>query len=214
MRAAKAGRRNGIRWWTRHAAAVAAGLLAGLVALVAGAAPASAHTRLLSSSPASGSTVAQAPAEIVLTFAQHLLGLGAVAVDGPGGVNVADGAPVLDGAIVTQRLAANRPAGAYHLAYRVVSADGHPVSGEVTFTASGGVGSGSSSRAAAPAAGANSPATGLALPGTETTAAGAGRSSAGAVVGVGVGVGVLVVVSGAAIAIRARRGQRGSTDGA
>jgi len=210
MRAANAGRRNGTRWWTRRAATAAAGLLAGLVALVAGAAPASAHTRLLSSSPASGSTVAQAPAEIVLTFAQHLLGLGAVAVDGPGGVNVADGAPVLDGAIVTQRLAANRPAGAYHLAYRIVSADGHPVSGEVTFTATGGVGSGSST-AAAPA---SSPATGLALPGIEATAAGKGGSSAGPVVGIAVGVGVLVVVSGAAIAIRGRRGQRGSTDGA
>ncbi|WP_052710632.1 copper resistance CopC family protein [Pseudofrankia sp. DC12] len=226
MRASEYGHRSGrvlgprAGGWAlgRRVGAGLAGVGLALVALVAIAAPASAHTRLLSSTPADGSTVPVAPDQIQLTFAQHLLGLGAVAVEGPGGSNAAVGDAVLDGAIVTQRLADHRPAGVYRLSYRIVSADGHPVTGQVTFTATGDVGSGSSPTAAAasatipPAAGAPAGG-GTTLPGTGATSEGKGGSSAGLVVGIAVGVGVLVVVSGAVIALRARRGQ-GGTDGA
>ncbi|MBL7491072.1 copper resistance protein CopC [Frankia sp. AgB1.9] len=204
----------------RRVGAGLAGLGLALVALVAVAAPASAHTRLLSSTPADGSTVPTAPDQIRLTFAQHLLGLGAVAVEGPGGSSVGVGDAVLDGAIVTLRLAEHRPAGVYRLSYRIVSADGHPVSGQVTFTATGDVGSVSSPTAAAatPSAAGASASGGTALPGTTlpgtgATSEGKGGSSAGLVVGIAAGVGALVVVSGAVIALRARRGQ-GGTDGA
>jgi methionine-rich copper-binding protein CopC len=213
------GRRAPGRWVLgRRVAAALCGVLMAVVAVVAVAAPASAHTRLLSSTPGDGTTVPTAPDQIRLVFAQHLLGLGAVAVEGPGGSNAAVGAAVLDGAIVTQQLAAHRPAGVYRLSYRIVSADGHPVSGEVTFTATGDVGSGSSPSAGAvgavtPSATGAAAGGGTALPGTGATSEGKGGSSAGLAVGLAVGVGALVVVSGAVIALRARRGQ-GSTDGA
>jgi methionine-rich copper-binding protein CopC len=187
----------------RGAATALVGGLVALAVLLLAAAPASAHTRLLSSTPADGSTVPTAPDQVTLLFAQHLLGLGAVAVLGPDGANVAVGAPVLDGAAVTQRLASHRPAGVYRLSYRIVSADGHPVSGGVTFTAAGDVGSGSApAMAVTPSGTAPRPAAGS-----------GGGSSTALAVGLVVGVGALVVVSGAVIAFRARRGQR-STDGA
>jgi copper resistance protein C len=191
----------------RRSLAVAAGLLIGLVGLAFGAQPASAHTRLLSSTPANNTTVSTAPDVITLLFAQHLLGLGAVAVQGPDGRDVAVGAAELDGATVTQRLAGDRPAGVYRLSYRIVSADGHPVSGGVTFTATSAVGSGATSAAATATAGA-----GAALPGVGASSSGGG-SSTGLVVGLVVAVGALVVGSGAVILRRTRRGQR-STDGA
>jgi hypothetical protein len=39
-----------------------------------------------------------------------------------------------DGAVVVQNVARTLPAGAYTIAYRVVSTDGHPVQGEIPFT--------------------------------------------------------------------------------
>lgn len=98
--------------------------------------PASAHDALVSTDPADGATVATAPDAVTLTFAEPALAIGTtLRVTGPGG-DVQSGAPRLVDDIVTQSLAAGIPAGIYRIAWRVTSADGHPVSGQLSFTAS------------------------------------------------------------------------------
>jgi hypothetical protein len=106
------------------------------VALALGAGPAAAHDEIVGTSPADASTVAVAPDRVVLTFAEPAIALGTqVVVTGPGGVVVSQGAVTLDGSTVVQALAASRPAGKYSVDWRVTSADGHPVTGAFTFTA-------------------------------------------------------------------------------
>lgn len=115
--------------------------LVGLLALATGglAAPAVAHDSLTGSSPADGSTVATPPPSVDLTFSQPPLGIGAeVQVTGPDGGVVGDGDLVITDTTVSQPLAAELPAGAYAVAWRVTSSDGHPISGELSFTATAG----------------------------------------------------------------------------
>lgn len=100
------------------------------------AAPASAHDALVSADPADGAAVAAAPDAVTLTFDAPALGIGTtLRVIGPGG-DVQSGPPRLVDDTVTQDLAPGIPAGRYRIAWRVSSADGHPVSGELSFTAS------------------------------------------------------------------------------
>lgn len=103
------------------------------------AAPAVAHDALTGSNPPDGSTVATPPPSVDLTFGEPPLGIGAeVQVTGPGGAVVGDGDLVLTDTTVSQPLAAELPAGAYAVAWRVTSSDGHPISGELSFTATAG----------------------------------------------------------------------------
>ena len=112
-----------------------AALGAGLVLALA-AAPAYAHTELTSSTPADGATVATAPAQVVLTFSEAPVALGAqVVVTGPAGA-VSAGAPRLDGLSVVQDVQPSAPAGRYTVEWRLTSDDGHPVSRTLGFTAS------------------------------------------------------------------------------
>ncbi|MGI3786226.1 MAG: copper resistance CopC family protein [Janthinobacterium lividum] len=112
------------------AAAIGAGLVLALVA-----APAYAHDELRSSSPADGATVATPPSQVVLTFEEPPVSLGAqVVVTGPDGP-VSSGAPRLDGDDVIADVQPQTPAGRYTVQWRVTSDDGHPVSGTFAFTA-------------------------------------------------------------------------------
>ena len=122
----------------RRRLATLVALLVALIpgALLATAAPASAHAALVSSDPADGSRVASLPAEVTLEFNEEISDPAYVVVTAPDGVRVNSGDAVVRGARVTQDLDAQGlalPAGSYTLAYRVVSADGHPISGEQTF---------------------------------------------------------------------------------
>jgi methionine-rich copper-binding protein CopC len=123
---------------SRHALGVAlAGLVLALIALVWTAAPASAHDELLSSDPAAGTTVDELPAAITLSFSAELLSDGSstvVQVTDAAGSALVDGAPIVDGAVVTQPLTSGS-AGTVSVAWRVVSSDGHPISGEFSFEA-------------------------------------------------------------------------------
>lgn len=101
--------------------------------------PASAHDTLLASSPEADGTVETLPSELTLTFSNKLIdgdGATEIVVTDPSGTNVAVGAAVLNGAVVTQPLAAEAQAGAYHVVWKIVSSDGHPTSGEFSFTVS------------------------------------------------------------------------------
>lgn len=109
-------------------------LLAGSV-LFAGAAPASAHSELIGSDPADGSSAATGPSRVALTFSEAVqTGFTTVTVIGPGGAQWQAGPPVQDGAVVTVPVRPLGPAGEYTIGYRVVSADSHPVQGSVRFT--------------------------------------------------------------------------------
>lgn len=115
-------------------------VILGLVLGLAGTAvavPAVAHDELLASDPAADSEVAQLPDAVTLTYSGVLIdepGVNAISVTDAAGTELADGSPVLDGTTVTQALTGDSQ-GPITVRWRVVSSDGHPVSGEFSFTA-------------------------------------------------------------------------------
>ena len=116
-----------------------------------GAPTASAHTELLWSTPDDGSVLSSVPTEVVLTFVDELLEASVkVAITDESGTVVAKDVAQADGADVTVSWPADLPPGTYSVNYRVVSADGHPVSGSVSFSYTGAAASPSAS--ASPAA--------------------------------------------------------------
>jgi methionine-rich copper-binding protein CopC len=125
---------------TRAAALVATALTAVAAAILAAPPSAAAHAALISSIPRDTSTVAVAPRAVTLTFDQPIQADGAeVAVTDPAGSTVTAAAPQVRGAVVVQQVPVIGP-GTFTVAYRVVSADGHPVQGVLSFT----IGTGSS----------------------------------------------------------------------
>jgi methionine-rich copper-binding protein CopC len=109
--------------------------LAGL-GLFAMAAPASAHNSLTSSNPAEDATMATGPENVVLTFDQPVQegeGLNSIAVTGPDGKEWQGGPATVDSNVVSAPLRELGPKGTYTIGYRIVSADGHPVSGQLEF---------------------------------------------------------------------------------
>src|SRR2546422_3242156 len=106
-------------------------LLAG-TAWLATATPALAHAELIASSPAEGATVSAPPTEVRLTFSEGLqASFTTVAVTGPGGAHWGIGQPTLVNTVLTVPVQPRGPAGPATITYRVLSADGHPVSGSV-----------------------------------------------------------------------------------
>lgn len=102
--------------------------------LLAPAGTASAHDQLLGSDPEDGAVV-EAPDELELEFSGQLSELGLqVVVTDPDGRSVVDGEPEVDGRFVTQDLVDDLGAGTYDVVWRVTSEDGHPISGELSFT--------------------------------------------------------------------------------
>ena len=112
-------------------------LLLGAGLTLAVATPAQAHDELVSSYPEASSTITGSPAEITLSFSGELIaGMQSAAVEviAPDGQNIATDAPSEDGTSITQHLAPNPPAGLFTVRWKVVSSDGHPISGEYTYT--------------------------------------------------------------------------------
>jgi len=114
-------------------------LVGALIALpVVGATAAQAHDVLQSTDPADGSTVALVPDHVTLTFDEPALVLGTeITVQDPNQQTVSVGPPVLVDNTVSQEVTGALPAGVYTVLYRVTSADGHPIAGTFTFTATG-----------------------------------------------------------------------------
>lgn len=108
---------------------------AAVLLVLAIAAPASAHDELVSSDPASGQRMPEAPASVSLSFSADVLTIGAaIIVVDQSGTDWAIGEPSIDAGTVTVALAPGMPDAGYEVRWRVVSADGHPVSGLVPFT--------------------------------------------------------------------------------
>ncbi|WP_253865541.1 copper resistance CopC family protein [Prauserella halophila] len=104
--------------------------------------PAAAHNQLIESDPADGASLDEAPEQVTLTFNQPVQqGAGEdvnqIAVTGPDGGRWTAGDVQVDGTTVTAPLHPLGPAGEYVIGFRVLSADGHPVSEELRFTLTG-----------------------------------------------------------------------------
>ncbi|MFF4136945.1 copper resistance CopC/CopD family protein [Streptomyces mirabilis] len=111
-------------------------LLAVIGAVLAGAAPASAHAALTGSDPQQGAVVGRAPTQVSLTFSEKVaMSDDAVRVLDPKGKRVDTGkATDLGGTTYGVKLHSGLPDGTFTVTYQVVSADSHPVSGAFTFS--------------------------------------------------------------------------------
>ena len=129
--------------WARVGAALVA-----LALVVLGAAPASAHAELVDTDPAEGAVVETAPETVTLTFNEPVrltsqeIAVYDAAGDEVGSTATASGTDVA----VDLDSAADLPDGTYVVSWNVLSGDGHPIAGALTFS----VGSPSASVTAAP----------------------------------------------------------------
>lgn len=109
-------------------------LLVAAAVLLTTATPALAHTSLNSSNPAEGATLATAPQQIELTFAEAVkLPADPVMVIGPDGTKWGAGQATAVDETVTVPVQPAGPAGQYTITWHVVSDDGDTVSGTIHF---------------------------------------------------------------------------------
>ena len=111
-------------------------VLLALGILIAGPAPlALAHTELILSTPDDGSRIATVPDEVELTFSEDLLPeTVVVSVEDSAGLVVRVLELEVDGSDVIVTWPPGLSGTDYTVNYRVVSQDGHPVSGSLAFT--------------------------------------------------------------------------------
>ncbi|MFC6352557.1 copper resistance protein CopC [Rothia nasimurium] len=117
--------------------------------------PAAAHDELISTNPANGASLPEAPTSLKLTYSGEIMdleGANQVRVTNAAGESVTDGAPQIAGKTVTQDLATASAHDAYTVTWRVVSSDGHPIQGIFTYTVGQGSTAASSSAASLEAA--------------------------------------------------------------
>jgi methionine-rich copper-binding protein CopC len=96
---------------------------------------ASAHTRLISSTPEVGVTLNTWPTQVKLEFDQALVDIGQeksnfVVINNSLGDEVSQGDEAINENVISVSLTPNEVKGPVLVFYRVVSADGHPVEGE------------------------------------------------------------------------------------
>ena len=107
-----------------------------LAMLSLGTGVAGAHASVLATSPADNTSVSQAPATATVTFTERVtIGVGGLTVRNTAGLRVDSGSSKVDsiGTTVSVGLQTALPDGTYVATYRVLSADGHPVSGSFLF---------------------------------------------------------------------------------
>lgn len=117
-------------WVSRQVAT----LLTGLLLVVLSAPAALAHDELTGSTPEDGAVLSEAPEELRLTYSGDISDVGAqVQITGPDGA-VLDGELTVEGTDVVHTMPADLAPGEYAVVWRVTSADGHPISGQLGFT--------------------------------------------------------------------------------
>ncbi|MFD9070511.1 copper resistance CopC/CopD family protein [Streptomyces lasiicapitis] len=107
-----------------------------LGSVLAAAAPADAHAALTGSDPKQGAVVDKAPAQVSLSFSEKVaMSDGSVRVLDPAGKRVDTGKTSdLGSNAYGVKLKPGLPDGTFTVAYQVVSADSHPISGAFTFS--------------------------------------------------------------------------------
>jgi len=169
--------------------------------------PAAAHNVLISSDPTDGSTLQTAPTTVRLTFDQPVQNFEpVVTVLGPDGQHYESGPPEIDSTVVTAGVGTLPVAGAYAIAYRIVSADGHPVQGEITFElATGAVATGGTGAAGTGAAGTGAAGSAPSVAPTTSVAIAPAASSSGLSGWVWAAIIVAAVLIVAAVVVIVRR---------
>lgn len=127
------GHRRPVAVGRRRVAALGLGAVLAQATTWVGAAPAAAHVELEAAVPAGGQLLTVPPDAVSLRFSDPLQrSFSQVAVTGPDGTAVAAGPPIPSGSEVRQPVRATMPGG-YVVAYRVLSRDGHPITGTLRF---------------------------------------------------------------------------------
>lgn len=206
------------------AAALATALLA-VLAFVGFAPRAFAHDYLVSSNPAANSTQRGALSRVSLTFGEPALTKPSppvVEVVGPDGKHYETGCTQSEGTLISVPVALGAD-GVYTVTWRVVSDDGHPVTGTFTFTHAGEGTTAATGSAATPSCkdGAAVPSTSAPVasesaPSSQTAAAptaskspnSAASSSTGGLPAVVIIVGAVIVVAAITAALIAQRRRR------
>lgn len=118
----------------RLVARAAIGLLAPLLVLFLGAAPAQAHATLLGTDPAEGAVLEASPGEVTFSFDEPVSITGeAVRLFDAAGEEL-DASSVAEGETITADVPDELGEGTYVVVWRAVSDDGHPISGSLTFS--------------------------------------------------------------------------------
>ncbi|MGW6695093.1 copper resistance CopC family protein [Rhodococcus sp. NPDC054953] len=105
------------------------------LAAVLGVGVAGAHSAVTGSDPEAGAQVTAGPDRVTLTFNEPVQSsFATLTVVGPDGNLWSKGDPVVSGSTISVPVGELGPTGEYTIAYRVTSADGHPVSGTSRFT--------------------------------------------------------------------------------
>lgn len=183
-------------------------VLAALAALFVSAGPASAHSELASSDPANGASLATGPSRITLTFNESPNAtLATITVVGADGTRYEQGPATVADKVISVGVGPLGAAGAYEVGYRIVSGDGHPINGRLTFTLTA---AGPAAAAAAPAAAPSAPATPADPPPNRVAnlnsnaMAGMNHNGTGTPAWPFILTGVVVVVGAAAFVVRRR----------
>jgi len=217
-------------------AIVALGGIGGVLLAGLGPAPAQAHNYIVSTNPAADSTVTEQPGTISITTNDALLVVeggqaDVLQVSGPGGY-YGDGCTTVDGPSASMSTQLGEP-GLYTVVWQVVSTDGHPVSGQFSFTWQPSEGQELATASAeppvcgqavpdgSPDSPSSPPATQTATPGTgdATTAApapdaaadAAAATAVGVIVGIACALAVLVIAALIVVVIVRRRSARDAT---
>lgn len=96
--------------------------------------PAAAHATLMSTDPADGAVLEEAPERVSATFNEPMQDtFAAMTVVGPDGNLWSTGEAEVDGPVMSVAVKPLGPAGTYTANYRATSADGHVVQGSWTF---------------------------------------------------------------------------------
>ena len=101
---------------------------------------AQAHSDLISSDPVAGASLEQIPESFSLTFNEELISIegetiNTLSLEDAAGKNYPlSEVKILREVLTASAISGQYPAGEYLLSYRAVSADGHPITGEITFS--------------------------------------------------------------------------------
>ena len=115
-------------------------LLSAVLTLVIGsfglmsASPALAHDQLIGSNPKNGAKLDKQPEWLELEFSGNIQDIGTEIQVMHEGKDVSAGEITIEGRKVTSALPDDLGPGDYKVVWRVVSSDGHPISGDLTFT--------------------------------------------------------------------------------
>lgn len=117
-----------------HVLLVALTTLGLLIGALGYAAAAWAHAARIAGDPADNAELPQPPAVVSATFNEPMQAqFAAMTVIGPDGVQWAEGAPTVDGTVISVPVRPGGPAGEYTVNYRATSADGHVVTGSWSY---------------------------------------------------------------------------------